>query len=58
MLFIFQSEAFEELRDHYEFMKVSNGEYLIEWRCGADLSSDNIEVRWQVVGDDSVKAMA
>lgn len=33
-------EAFEELRDHQEFMNVSDGGYFIEWECGADLSAD------------------
>jgi Protein of unknown function (DUF2442) len=42
-------EAFEELRDPDEFMKVSNGGYFVEWECGADLSADTIEARWQVV---------
>ena len=42
-------EAFEELRDHDEFMKVSNGGYFIEWECGADLSADTIEARWKVI---------
>ena len=43
-------EAFEELRDQSESMKVSNGGYFVEWDCGADLSVDIIEARWQVVG--------
>ena len=43
-------EAFEDLRDHNEFMKVVNGGYFVEWDCGADLSADTIEARWQVVG--------
>jgi hypothetical protein len=43
-------EAFEELRNHDEFMKASNGGYFIEWECGADFSADTIEARWQVVG--------
>ena len=43
-------EAFKELRDPDEFMKVSNGGYFIEWECGADLSADTIEARWHVVG--------
>jgi len=51
-------EAFEELRDRKEFMKVSNGGYFIEWECGADLSADTIEARWQVVGEDAAKAFA
>ena len=43
-------EAFEELRDHNEFMKVSNGGDFIEWACGADLSADTIEAQWEVIG--------
>ena len=43
-------EAFEELRDHDEFIKVINGGYFVEWACGADLSADTIEAQWKVVG--------
>ena len=43
-------EAFEDLRDHSEFMKVSNGGYFVEWDCGADLSADTIEAQLQIVG--------
>ena len=42
-------EAFEALRDYREFVKISNGGYFVEWDCGADLSADTIEARWQVV---------
>lgn len=42
-------EAFEALRDQSEFVKVANGGYFVEWDCGADLSADTIEARWQVV---------
>ena len=42
------NEALEELRDPDEFMKVSNGGYFIEWECGADLSADTIDARWEV----------
>ncbi len=41
-------EAFEALRDINEFTKVSNGGYFVEWACGADLSADTIESKWQV----------
>jgi len=51
-------EAFEGLRDHSEFMKVSNGGYFVEWDCGADLSADTIEARWQVVGKAAPQTMA
>ena len=43
-------EAFEDLRDHTEFIKVSNGGYFVEWDCGADLSADTIEAQLQIVG--------
>jgi hypothetical protein len=43
-------EAFEELRDHGEFIKVINGGYFVEWACGADLSADTIEAQWKVIG--------
>ncbi|MBX3001217.1 MAG: DUF2442 domain-containing protein [Caldilineaceae bacterium] len=46
-----QYEAFEPLRRPEEFTKVVNGGYFIEWDCGADLSADTIEARWQVVED-------
>ena len=44
-----QYEAFEDLRDPAEFMKVSNGGYFVEWDCGADLSVDTIEAHWRVI---------
>jgi len=44
-------EAFEGLRDPSEFMKAANGGYFVEWDCGADLSADTIEARWQVIGN-------
>lgn len=46
-------EAFNELRDHAEFLKVSNGGYFVEWESGADLSADTIEARWQVIAIDA-----
>ncbi len=45
-------EAFEPLKDHGEFIKIHNGGYFVEWDCGADLSADTIEARWQIVGND------
>lgn len=44
-------EAFEILRDINEFAKVSNGKYFVAWACGADLSADTIEAKWQVQTD-------
>jgi len=46
-----QDEAFEALRDQNEFTKVVNGGYFVEWDCGADLSADTIEARWEIVGN-------
>ena len=51
-------EAFEALRDYNEFKKVVNGGYFIEWDCGADLSADTIEARWQVVSKEAPMATA
>lgn len=51
-------EAFEALQDHTEFLKVFNGGYFVEWECGADLSVDTIEARWQVVGKASTQVTA
>ena len=42
-----ESPAFLPLKDRAEFSQVRNGGYYIEWRCGADLSADTIEARWQ-----------
>jgi len=50
-------EAFEDLRDPSEFMKVFNGGYFVEWDCGADLSTDTIEARWQVVDKAATQAI-
>lgn len=41
-------EAFLPLQDIDEFAKVTNGGYFVEWDCGADLSADTIEAKWQV----------
>jgi hypothetical protein len=41
-----QSEIFEPLKNHDEFVRIHNGGYFIEWACGADLSADTIEARW------------
>ncbi|MGB5157773.1 DUF2442 domain-containing protein [Desulfobacterium sp. N47] len=51
-------EAFEALQDHTEFLKVFNGGYFVEWDCGADLSADTIEARWQVVGETAPQTTA
>ncbi len=36
-------EAFTDLKNQNDFMKISNGKYFVEWDCGADLSADTIE---------------
>ncbi|MEA1928312.1 MAG: DUF2442 domain-containing protein [Candidatus Auribacterota bacterium] len=36
-------EAFADLKNKNEFMKIMNGGYFVEWDCGADLSADTIE---------------
>ncbi len=41
-------EAFEDLKDQDAFKSIFNGGYFIEWDCGADLSADTIEAKWQV----------
>jgi hypothetical protein len=51
-------EAFEDLKNVSEFMKISNGGYFVEWNCGADLSADTIEARWKVTGNVSKVAIA
>jgi hypothetical protein len=43
------AEAFAALKDKTAFMQVSNGGYFVEWQCGADLSADTIEARWQLI---------
>lgn len=43
----FESEAFRPLKDWDEFSRIHNRGYFVEWRCGADLSADTIEARWQ-----------
>lgn len=43
-----QYEAFEDLKNKNAFMQISNGGYFIEWNCGADLSADTIEAKWQI----------
>jgi hypothetical protein len=47
-------DAFADLKNHNGFMHLSNGGYFIEWECGADLSADTIEARWQVKDEDKV----
>ncbi len=41
-------EAFEDIKNQGAFEKIFNGGYFIEWDCGADLSADTIEAKWQI----------
>ena len=43
-----ESEAFSPLKNDREFECIHNGNYFIEWRCGADLSADTISARLQL----------
>ncbi len=43
------SEAFAPLQDKLAFTRIHNGRYFIEWECGADLSADTIEAKWQTI---------
>jgi Protein of unknown function (DUF2442) len=43
------SEVFAPLKDRAEFERIHNGNYFIEWDCGADLSADTIEAHWKSV---------
>jgi hypothetical protein len=38
-------ETFQPLQKISEFKKISNGDYFVEWECGADLSADTIEAK-------------
>jgi len=40
------------LKDKAEFERVHNGNYFIEWDCGADLSADTIQSHWVVMHTD------
>ncbi|RJP32220.1 MAG: DUF2442 domain-containing protein [Candidatus Omnitrophota bacterium] len=44
-----ESEAFAPLKNRAEFERIYNGTYFIEWSCGADLSADTIEAKWETV---------
>jgi len=53
-----ESEAFRPLKDPIAFAQVLNGGYYVEWRCGADLSADTIEARWDEITEQNVRAVA
>nr|VFJ47494.1 MAG: Protein of unknown function (DUF2442) [Candidatus Kentron sp. DK] len=44
-----ESPAFRPLAAWSEFSRIRNGGYFVEWRCGADLSADTVEARWETM---------
>ena len=48
-----ESEAFAPLKDRSAFARVRNGSYFVEWDCGADLSADTIQARWEISSTDN-----
>ncbi|VFM99815.1 MAG: Protein of unknown function (DUF2442) [Candidatus Kentron sp. G] len=42
-----ESPAFRPLEDWEAFSRIHNGGYFVEWQCGADLSADTMEMRWE-----------
>lgn len=50
-----ESEAFAPLKDRSEFERVHNGGYFVEWDCGADLSADTIQARWEAASNEDVQ---
>ena len=49
------AEAFAPLKSGGAFERIYNGKYFIEWDCGADLSADTIEARWQILSIQSAQ---
>lgn len=50
-----ESEAFAPLKDRSEFERIHNGGYFVEWDCGADLSADTIQARWEALSTDNTQ---
>ncbi len=48
------SEVFTLLKEKGEFERIHNGKYFIEWDCGADLSVDTIQARWEIVTTENL----
>jgi len=48
-----KSEVFAPLKDQHEFERIHNGKYFVEWDCGADLSADTIQTRWNAIAEDA-----
>ncbi len=53
-----ESEVFAPLKDRAEFERIHNGKYFIEWECGADLSTDTIQARWETVSTGDAQQCA
>lgn len=43
----FEYETFNDFKNKKAFKQVSNGGYLTDCECGADLSADTIEAHWK-----------
>ena len=50
-----ESESFAPLKNRSEFERIHNGGYFVEWDCGADLSADTIQARWEVSSIDNAQ---
>ncbi len=50
-----ESEAFAPLKNRDEFERIHNGKYFLEWDCGADLSADTIQARWEIMSIKSAQ---
>jgi hypothetical protein len=50
-----ESETFAPLKDRSEFERIHNGKYFIEWDCGADLSADTIQARWEPAPNENAQ---
>jgi len=48
------SDVFTPLKEKGEFERIHNGKYFIEWDCGADLSVDTIQARWEIVTTENL----
>lgn len=44
-----KDEAFQDLNDISQFLKINNGRYFVEWECGADLSIDTLNAHSTVL---------
>ena len=49
------SEVFAPLKEKGEFERIHNGKYFIEWDCGADLSVDTIQARWEIASTENAQ---